>query len=235
MHLDCLGKGSPTVILDSGLSDSSLSWYQVQPEVAKFTRVCSYDRAGLGWSASSPLPRNSGVCVDELHTLLHKAGIEAPFVLVGHSMGGYDVRLYASRFHSEVAGMVLVDSTYPDYAIWLPQLRSSLNAWSRQLRRQEYLMPFGLPRLMGWCGVGPPELRSQLRTIECNVKRLRETLAECSSVWDASAAQVRATGTLGDIPLVVISEDPGKNTKEFLSKFEEGQQLSLVYRLTAST
>ncbi len=116
MHIDCIGKGSPTVVLDSGLSDSSLSWYKVQPEVAKFTRVCSYDRAGLGWSEPSRNPRNSGVFAEELHTVLHNAKINSPFVLVGHSMGGYDVRIFASRFPSEVVGMVLVDSAHPDLA-----------------------------------------------------------------------------------------------------------------------
>lgn len=223
MHLDCIGSGLPTVVLDSGLSDSSLSWYKVQPEVARFTRVCSYDRAGLGWSESSPKPRNSEVFAEELHSLLHNAKVDGPFVLVGHSMGGYDVRLYASRFRSEVVGMVLVDSTYPDYAIWLPQLKTSLEDWRERLRHQEYLMPFGIPRILSWCGDGPPELRAELRTIECTVSRLRETLAECSSVWNESAAQVRATGSLGDVPLVVVSEDPAKNTKAFLPAFEKGQ------------
>jgi pimeloyl-ACP methyl ester carboxylesterase len=224
MHIDCIGRGSPTAVLDSGLSDSSLSWYKVQPEVAQFTRVCSYDRAGLGWSEPSPNPRNSGVFAEELHTLLRNAKVDGPFVLVGHSMGGYDVRIFASRFPSQVVGIVLVDSTHPDYANQLPELRTSSEKWRRQLRNQEFLMPFGLPRLMGWCGNGPSEIQASLRTIECNVSRLRESIAESLSIWNESAAQVRATGSLGDLPLIVISEDPAKNVQAFLPVFEAGQQ-----------
>jgi pimeloyl-ACP methyl ester carboxylesterase len=222
MHIDCIGKGSPTVVLDSGLSDSSLSWYKVQPKVAQFARVCSYDRAGLGWSEPSPNPRNSGVFAEELHTLSHKAAIDGSFVLVGHSMGGYDVRIFASRFPSEVVGMVLVDSAHPDLANRLPELRSGLAIWRRQLKRQELLMPFGIPRLMGWCGNGPSEIQAKLRAIECNAARLREAVSECYSMWDESAAQAR-TGPLGDLPLVVISEDPTHVTGA-LAPFEEGQE-----------
>lgn len=222
MHVDCVGDGSPTVVLDSGLSDSSLSWYKVQPQVAQFTRVCSYDRAGLGWSEPSLSPRNSGVFAGELHTLLHNAKIDGPFVLVGHSMGGYDVRIFASRFPSDVVGLVLVDSAHPDLADRIPELRSGLATWRRQLRRQELLMPFGVPRLMGWCGNGPPELQAKLRTIECNATRLREAISECYSMWDESAAQAR-TGPLGNLPLIVISEDP-KHVIGPLDPFEEGQQ-----------
>jgi pimeloyl-ACP methyl ester carboxylesterase len=224
MHLYCSGIGSPTVVFDSGLSDSYLSWYRVQPEVAQFTRACSYDRAGLGWSEPSPLPRNSGVFAEELHALLHNAGINGPFLLVGHSMGGYDVRIFASRFRSEVTGMILVDATHPDYANLLPELRAGLESWRSQLKRQELLMPFGIPRLLGWCGNGPPEIRAELRAIECNVPHLRESIAETLTTWDESAAQVRASGSLGNLPLIVISEDPAKNTPAFLSVFESGQE-----------
>ena len=105
MHIDCRGEGSPAVILDAGLGDTYLSWRKVQPQIAAFTRACSYDRAGLGYSDPSPLPRTSEVIAKELHTLLQAAQIAPPYVLVGHSMGGYDVRLYASLYRDEVAGM----------------------------------------------------------------------------------------------------------------------------------
>jgi pimeloyl-ACP methyl ester carboxylesterase len=114
LHLYCTGEGSPTVILEAGGGNPWLSWYQVQPQVAQFTRVCSYDRAGLGWSDPSPKPRTTKVIADELHTLLHNAGITAPFVLVGHSLGGLDARMFASQYPSEAVGMVLVDSSHPD-------------------------------------------------------------------------------------------------------------------------
>ena len=224
MHLHCTGQGSPTVILDSGLSDSSLSWYKVQPEIAQFTRVCAYDRAGLGWSDPSPRPRDSKVFAEELHTLLQNAGVAPPFILVGHSMGGFDVRIYASQYRSQVAGLVLVDSPHPDLADRLPELRTSLAAWSRQFERQRYLMPLGIPRILGWCGNGPPEMQSKLRRTECNLHRIQETLAECQSMWGASASEARSAVNLGNIPLVVLSEDPAKNVKAFLPEFERGQE-----------
>jgi triacylglycerol esterase/lipase EstA (alpha/beta hydrolase family) len=104
MHIDCAGQGSPTVVLDSGLGDTYTSWRKVQPQIAKFIRVCSYDRAGLGYSESSSAPRTSKVIAGELHELLSAAKVAPPYVLVGHSMGGYDVRLFASLYPNEVVG-----------------------------------------------------------------------------------------------------------------------------------
>ena len=112
LHVNCTGKGSPTVILDAGFGCDSTAWLTVQPEIAKFARVCSYDRAGLGWSDPGPKPRTSQQIVKELHTLLAKADIRSPYVLVGHSFGGYNVRLYAGHYPDEVVGMVLVDANH---------------------------------------------------------------------------------------------------------------------------
>jgi alpha/beta hydrolase fold len=95
LHIDCVGEGSPTVVLESGLGGSSLDWRLVQPELGKTTRVCAYDRAGMGWSDPSPQPRTPRQIADELHTLLTHAGIAGPYVLVGHSLGGKNVRLFA--------------------------------------------------------------------------------------------------------------------------------------------
>jgi len=223
MHLDCTGQGSPTVILDSGLSDSSLSWFKVQPQIAGFTRVCSYDRAGLGWSDPSPYSRDSKIFANELHTLLHNAGIQPPLILVGHSMGGFDVLIYAGLHPEEVKGMVLVDSAHPDLANRLPKLKTSLSEWRRSLEREEYAMRFGLPRALGQCGVGTPELMAQLRTVECDMSWIRETIAECRSMWEESATEAGSVHSLGSMPLIVISEDPAKNSAEFLPEFERGQ------------
>src|SRR5579859_8285070 len=133
MHINCTGEGSPTVILDSGLGDSYISWHKVQPEIAKFTRVCSYDRAGVGYSDPSNEPRTSQVIAEQLHALLQAAQIPPPFVLVGHSMGGYDVRLYASLYPNDVAGMVLVDASHPDQENRLPaELKSMEGSWMRE-------------------------------------------------------------------------------------------------------
>jgi pimeloyl-ACP methyl ester carboxylesterase len=113
LHLNCTGQSSgsqPTVILEAGIGDFSVEWSLVQPGIAKFARVCSYDRAGDGWSDLGPYPRTMRQLVYELHTMLDKAGVRPPFVLVGHSYGGWLVRLYAYTYAPEVAGMVLIEA-----------------------------------------------------------------------------------------------------------------------------
>ena len=112
LHLHCIGQGSPTVVLDAGLGAFSLDWGAVQPQIATSTRVCAYDRAGLGWSEPGPTPRSPQQFADELHALLTNAGVEGPYVLVAHSISGKTARLFASQHPNEVAGMVLVDARH---------------------------------------------------------------------------------------------------------------------------
>lgn len=109
LHINSTGKEGPTVVFDAGMGCNSLDWSLVQPEVAKFARVCIYDRAGNGWSDESPLERTSQNIVNELHTLLQNSGEKGPFILVGHSFGGPNVLLFASLYPDEVAALVLVD------------------------------------------------------------------------------------------------------------------------------
>ena len=111
LHINCTGKArasQPTVVLEAGIGDFSVEWSLVQPGVAKFARVCSYDCAGDGWSELGPHPRTMHQIVFELHILLEKAGVRPPYVLVGHSYGGPLVRLYAATYPADVAGMVLI-------------------------------------------------------------------------------------------------------------------------------
>jgi pimeloyl-ACP methyl ester carboxylesterase len=113
LHLNCTGEavaGQPTVVLEAGIGAFSVEWVLLQPRVAPFARVCSYDRAGVGWSELGPAPRTRHQMVFELHTLLETAGERAPYLLVGQSFGGSVVRLYATVYPAEVAGMVLVDT-----------------------------------------------------------------------------------------------------------------------------
>lgn len=205
MHIDCTGEGSPTVILDSGLGDSYLSWRKVQPEIAKFTRVCSYDRAGLGYSEPSSQPRTSKVIAQELHALLRAASVSPPYVIVGHSMGGYDVRVYTSRYRNEIVGMVLVDASHPDQENRFPaELKNMEGSWHREAQFIASTMPFGIPRLLGLC-----DNDAVTRAADCNWPSAREQLAEMSA-FPESAAETAQTGSLSDLPLAVLSHDPDK-------------------------
>lgn len=117
LHLNCQGErkpGQPTVILEAGGGDSSVTWALVQPKVAAFSRVCSYDRAGSGWSDLGPNPRTMRQMVYELHMLLNHAGLQPPYLLVGHSLGGFLLRLYTSSYPAEVSGLVFVDASHED-------------------------------------------------------------------------------------------------------------------------
>jgi len=203
LHIYCIGHGSPTVILDAGLGDSFTSWQKVQAQIAKFTRVCSYDRAGIGYSDSSPRPRTSRIFAEELHQLLQNAPVPSPYILVGHSMGGFDVRLYARSYRSDVAGMVLVDSSHPEQQKRFPPALNDLDAtWLREQEFFEFAMPFGVPRLLGFCGND-----DAVRAVECNFHTARESVEELKAISE-SAAQTAAAGSLGDMPLVVLSHDP---------------------------
>lgn len=112
--LRCAGQGTPTVVFEAGLGDGLDPWATLLPRIAEFTRGCAYDRAGVGKSDKGPKPRTSQQMVNELRTLLHKANIEVPYVLVGHSLGGLNAQLYAAEYPNEVAGLVLVDPSFPD-------------------------------------------------------------------------------------------------------------------------
>jgi pimeloyl-ACP methyl ester carboxylesterase len=203
MHIDCTGQGTPTVVLDSGLGDSYLSWHKVQPQIASFTRVCSYDRAGLGYSDSSPQPRTSKVMAEELHALLQTAGISPPYILVGHSMGGYNIRLFAGIYRSEVGGMVLVDSSHPEQEKRFPQALNDLDkTWVREQEFLAFSMPFGIPRLLGFC-----DQNGAVRAADCNFHSTREGVRELKAISE-SAAQTASAGSLGDLPLAVLSHDP---------------------------
>ena len=110
LNLYCMGSGSPAVIFDSGWEDWAPVWTLVQPEVARWTRACSYDRAGAGFSDAGPMPRTSVRIADELHSALHNLGVKGPYILVGHAFGGDNVRTFAERYMPDVAGLVLVEA-----------------------------------------------------------------------------------------------------------------------------
>lgn len=114
LNFYCLGSGSPTVIFDAGWEDWSPAWVKIQPAIARYTRACTYDRAGYGFSPAGPMPRTSVEIARELHATLHKAGIAPPYLLVGHSFGSYTLRTFADLYMPEVYGLVLVDGESGD-------------------------------------------------------------------------------------------------------------------------
>lgn len=147
LHLTDSGNGAPTVVVLHGAGESSFSWVHVAREVARFARVVTYDRPGLGRSDPGPGP-DASRSIAELHTLLAKAGLPGPYVLVGHSLGGVIARLYATRYPDEVAGMVLVDSTH-EFLKDDRSFRQSFAVIGAMLKVFRFFSAFGLPRLLG--------------------------------------------------------------------------------------
>lgn len=208
LHINCTGEGSPTVVIDAGWGDWSLGWSRVQPGVAATTRVCTYDRAGMGYSEAGPLPRNAGQFAKELHTLLQQAGIPGPYVLAGHSMGGLTVRVFAHEYPQEVAGIVLIDSMSPG------QARQSASAahsqpvsQSRALSLPVLLARSGLVRLLTGPGSGQglaPEARQAYEAVG-SATRAVQAWADEGNGMPASLVQAGAVKSFGDVPLIVLS------------------------------
>ena len=181
-HLYCAGQGSPTVLIESGLSRDWLDWQGVQPELSRLTKVCTYDRSGLGWSEPRPGPRDAETIARQLHTLLEEAGIERPLVLAGHSGGGFYVREFAREFPDEVAAVVLVDSTSPQQFDELPGFRASYEEFLRnrpqRLWWEKLRVQSGLQRLAGHCRGVPPKNLASL-TGQYDAEKCRPEYGRC--------------------------------------------------------
>ena len=149
VHLRDMGQGNLTVILESGLMSTVLAWNDIQPELAKSTRVISYDRAGLGWSDGGQEPRDASRLINELHALLAEKKIDPPYILVGHSFGGVTMPLFATSYANEVAGIVLIDPVAPTE--WNPPSekdRKRAEIGAKVCRRASYAAHFGVLRLI---------------------------------------------------------------------------------------
>jgi pimeloyl-ACP methyl ester carboxylesterase len=210
MHIYCAGEGSPAVILQAGGAADSIWWYRVQNQLAEHTRVCAFDRPGMGWSEPTTEPRDAFTLVGELHTLLAQADVRPPYVMAGHSWGAVLTRIYAAQYPQEIEGMALVDS-----AILLPKHfmdQSEFDAWKSTFAGQQTLFGaitrLGLPRLTDpttFHNAGYPSavalelvaMRSRNEVIDTDYEEFQ---AEMWALTEASAA----AENLGDLPMAVL-------------------------------
>lgn len=204
LHINCIGTDGPTVVLDAGMGCNSLEWALVQPEIAKFAKVCSYDRAGYGWSDESPLERTSSNIAVELHTLLHNAGIPGPYILVGHSFGGANIRLYASKYPDEVIGIILVDSAHEDALNKFPMPQVNTNV-------ALFFSYTGLNRILSYFSnnqetlkMFPKDIQEMSLAQSRHTKFIKTLFSEMINI-KKSFAQLRNAGDLQDKPLIVIT------------------------------
>lgn len=203
LHIWCTGVGSPSVVLESGLGGSSFDWGFVQPEITKFTRVCSYDRAGMGYSDPGPSPRTTRRSAHELAQLLDRAGISGPLVLVGASIGGFTVRVFASEHAERVAGLVLVDASHEDQEVDVPRIAPFV----------PLLSSVGVFRLLGVSfGLPPdslaPSVRGFARATAFRAAAYQATADE-GIYLPESMNEVRASRRKLAIPVMVLTAGQG--------------------------
>jgi len=232
LHINCVGQGSPTVVLDGGSGEWSAQWVRVQQEVSDTTRVCAYDRAGMGWSEMGPEPRDAKQISGELHTLLSKAGIEGPYVLVGHSLGGLNMQTYANRYPDEVAGVALVDSSIDTYQFsQRPEAQDSYEPQKQtfavipRLVRLGVSLParLGIVRLLSKLDPASPELPPQQRAqIDALTPSTRQVIT--TALEFLAPTQTRRLGSLGNKPLAVVTA--GKSEPSWLKRQDELATLS---------
>ena len=224
MHMDCMGSGSPALILDAGLGNDSLIWGGVQPALAKNTRVCAYDRAGWGLSQTAPGPQDANHIADELHGLLDAAGIDGPVVLMGHSIAGMYIRAYASRYPAQVAGLIFVDASTPlqdEDPVLGPEMPHGSPPWMR-LFMVKAMMALGVPRWVGACsrrllGFSPEAQRLQNADF-CDL-HVYAGIGEMLHFHQSGEETVH-DGPYGDLPVLVLSSDPAKALADHRSRAE---------------
>lgn len=223
LNLLCEGSGTPTVILEAGAGGSTLDWRRVQSSIARITRVCAYDRAGLGFSDAGPLPRTAARVVEDLDALRRAAALESPLVLVAHSLGAHFARLYADRHPADVAGLVLVDPSVEHqeerFAAVSPPYRElmqdDLQAARECLRlAREGALTADLP-IFRQCTYGnprDPDLSDRMFQVLVQRRlsvRFREAwLSEVEAMEGADAQELARARPLGDLPLVVLTQSP---------------------------
>jgi len=254
LHLNCMGRGNPTVVLSAGAGDFSFDWSLVQPKVARISRVCSYDRSGEAWSDLGPKPRTPEQEAYDLHRLLAAGGESGPFVLVGHSLGGMIVRLFAENYPKEAAGAILVDSFHEDSQLNVrgKLVRIRMQAKNRHVplpretvNAQDGLQPEEIKQIDAFIAqfLGKPQIDPPFDRLPADVQRMRlwavsqrkhyaaadDFLAEeCAKLYEEDS---RLEHPLGGLPLIVLSrsrDDYPPDVAVVLSKEHQQQQLSLA-------
>ncbi len=206
LHLSCTGTGSPTVVLENGLSETSPLWTAVTARVADSTRICAYDRAGQGWSTDTPHPQGGLEVVTDLHTLLTVAGETGPYVLAGHSSGGAFALTYAARYPEQVAGMVLLDSSSPYQFTALPDFSGTYAAMHRVLSVLPTLYRLGAGQLVPTSTFTAlsPMATAQIDAFANSPRGARNMSDEHSQLPDVFT-QAQALTTFGAKPLAVVT------------------------------
>lgn len=222
MNIYCLGSGSPTVILDAGMGDSTISWALVQPPLAARTRVCSYDRAGLGFSDGAAASGTADNIATDLHALLQAAEIAPPYVLVGHSAAGMYIRVFADRYPREVVGMVSVEGSHEDqsvrgWAIGAPGQQAKWDAWLDEydgcVGAARRGLVEGTPEYAKCVGDPDPRFSQAINKVQARYASTPRWQAAAASerraIFYASAEQTRKTRRhFGDIPIIVLTHSP---------------------------
>jgi pimeloyl-ACP methyl ester carboxylesterase len=206
LRIDCTGTGSPTVVLESGLAESSFYWARISAAVAGTTKVCVYDRAGRGWSESAPAPQDGQAVAADLHTLLSASGNPGPYVLVGHSSGGVYVRIFAAKYPDEVAGMVLLDSQPVDPFTELPDYPAFYNSTPVIYGILPSVARLGVFRLAYASAFAdlPAPARDQERADQASVRLQASARVEVAQLR-ASLQQASELASLDALPLVVVT------------------------------
>jgi len=212
MHLNCTGSGGPTLVLDAGLGNDALIWGGVQPQLAKTTRVCSYDRAGFGWSDPVPGPRDADHIAVELHQLLQQANISGPIVLMGHSIAGMYIRDYAARYPDQVAGLIFLDGSTPlqdQNPAFQAAGETGIPRWASIIVMRS-VFAAGLPRVVGSCARPMPGFdphAGDLLAEDLCHPQYGAVNQELSS-FNASGRETAHTGPFGALPVLILSQDP---------------------------
>jgi len=205
LHINCVGEGTPSVIIDSGIGGFSLEWIKIQKSLADNVRVCSYDRAGYGWSDPGPTPRTTARIARELKTLLSEANISAPYLLVGHSFGGYNIRYFASEYPELTAGLVLIDSSHPEQfnteefkrVVSIPRVENSVK------RKNSIRVRMVYPIIAN----NYPQENKRVASVLMMTMKSKSTLMNELDYMDTSAKQVaeRANHPPYKFPVVIIT------------------------------